>query len=399
MVDAHALSVPLRVAKRRASGPAQVSVHEGRDTALAIVDALPSDVLCSGYQSPAFLRAWLRHTPHTPVFITMAAEGAGRLLLPLERVSAGVLAYPGERHANGNFPVGRPEDIAALGSVGEAAIVAALRAARPDGHAIVLERQLTAIDGIANPFVFARSSVSPNPALSLSLEGGFEAVLARHSGKRKRKRFRGQERDFEDMGGYTYVPLVATDRIEATLDRCLELKAHHFREAGIHDVFAGDHVRAFFTDFFLEGARQDPPTCILKTIESKGMPVAISACTSHSGALTVEFSTYDPEYRDCSPGDMLFYLSIRETADGGFDIYDFGVGDEPFKRAWCEIETWQRDTVIPLTARGHAYAAAKVVRSTMVRELKRNKALWNTAKKLRKAVPILRLGDKPSAED
>jgi len=374
----------------------RVSVHATRDSALAAVDALPADIICSGYQTPAFLRAWLSHSPHQPAFITLTPEGGGPVLLPLERVGSNALVYVGERHANGNFPVGRARDIEALAAAGEAAIVAALCAARPDAHAIVLERQLPECRGVANPFIFETSAVSPNPALSLSLDGGFDAVLSRHSAKRKRKRFRSQERDLEQLGGYTFVPMVEADKVEETMRRCLALKAVHFETAGIHDVFAEEHVQAFFSDLFLEGARTEPHSHVLKTIEAEGKQIAISACTCHEGRVTVEFSTYDPAYRDYSPGDMLFFLSIREAAENGREIYDFGVGDELFKRNWCEIETWQRDTIIPLSARGRAFAASKSVRNALVRSLKRNKKLWGTAKRIRRAVPIMRLGDKHS---
>ena len=91
---------------------------------------------------------------------------------------------------------------------------------------------------------------------------------------------------------------------------------------------------------------------------------------------------------------MLFFLSIREAAENGGEIYDFGVGDELFKRNWCEIETWQRDTIIPLSTRGRALAATRSVRNALVRSLKQNKKLWQTAKKIRRAVPIMRIGNR-----
>lgn len=393
MVDIQTLPGSVPLARHGIGDDVAVSLHTTRESALAAVDALPSDILCSGYQTPEFLRAWMRQSPHRPVFITMAARDGGPVLLPLECANGRTIKYVGERHANGNFPVGRAADISALTGAGEHAIVAALRSARPEGLAIVLERQLRDYRGVTNPFVFERSTVSPNPALSLSLEGGFAEVLNRHSGKRKRKRFRGQERDLEQIGGYTYVPVVDADRVEEILRLCFDLKADHFRSAGIHDVFAGDHVQAFFTELFREGTRREPHGYVLKAIEADGKTIAVSACTCRDGRVTVEFSTYDPAYREYSPGDMLFFLSIREAADNGMEIYDFGVGDEPFKRNWCEIETWQSDTVIALSPRGRALASARSARNALVRSLKRNKSLWKTAKQFRRHVPIMRIGD------
>lgn len=379
-------------ATRTVSGTAdpRVIVHAGRDAALAAVDATPSDAVCSAYQRADFLRAWVGQSPHEPVFVSLRPANSGPVLLPLERTQSGNLAYPGERHANGNFPVGRAEDLAALADLGESRIVSALRAAGLGADAIVLERQLAECGGVANPFVFSRSHVSPNPALSLPLEGGFDAVLKRHSSKRRRKRFRGQERRLAEMGGYRFVPLVDADDINRTLDRFSELKAKHFQQAGIHDVFADPHVRGFFKDLFAAGLNETPPSRELKTIEVGGVPIAIIGCTVHDGCLTVEFGTYASEYSEIGPGDMLFFMAIREAAERGLDIFSFGIGDEPYKRGWCEIEALQSDTVIALTLRGRAVASANVARSTLVRAIKSNKLVWTAVKQIRKRVAILR---------
>lgn len=390
MVDIQARTYPVSAESSQGAARLRIALHANRNAALAAIDALPADILCSGYQNPDFLRAWVRHSPHEPVFVTFVPERAGPVLMPLERVDGHLLAYAGERHANANFPVGRPEDIAALAATGEKAIVQALRAARPGGHAILLERQLAEYRGIANPFVFEHSVVSPNPALSLSLEGGFDDVLSRHSGKRRRKRFRSQERQFADKGGYRYFAAVDADAVPATLERFFDWKAKHFEAAGIHDVFADDHIRRFYFDLFAEGAHREPRGRELKMLEAGGQPVAIIGCTVHDGRLTVEFGSYDAAQAERSPGDMLFFLAIREATEDGLEFFDFGIGDEPYKRGWCEIETLQRDTIIPLDTVGRLVGAAKAARSSAVRSIKTNPVIWKSVKQLRKRVPILR---------
>ncbi|MFZ2100448.1 MAG: GNAT family N-acetyltransferase [Oricola sp.] len=390
MVDIQTQTFPISAASTSNEPRIRIALHASRNAALAAIDALPADILCSGYQHPDFLRAWLRHSPYDPVFVTLLPEGGGPVLLPLERANGRALTYAGERHANANFPVGRPEDIAALVRAGETAVVSALRAARPGAHAILLERQLASYGGVANPFVFVDSGVSPNPALSLSLEGGFEEVLERHSGKRRRKRFRGQERQVEEVGGYRYVAAVEADAVPETLDRFFDWKSKHFEAAGIHDVFADEHVRRFYRDLFSEGVAREPHTRALKAIEVGGEPIAIIGCSTHDGRVTVEFGSYDSARSELSPGDMLFFLAIREAAEGGLDIFDFGIGDEPYKRGWCEIETSQRDTVIPLDTVGRLIGATKAARNGVVRSIKSNPVVWKAVKQLRKRVPLLR---------
>jgi CelD/BcsL family acetyltransferase involved in cellulose biosynthesis len=368
----------------------RIALHAGRNAALAAVDALPADIVCSGFQSPDFLRAWLHHTPYEPAFMSFMAEGAGPVLLPLELADKQLLCYAGESHANANFPVGRAQDIAALTAAGEKAIVTALRDAKPRGNALLLERQLEDCRGVPNPFVFENSAVSPNVSLALSLEGGFDAVLSRHSAKRKRKRFRQQEREFGQIGGYRFVSDVKADDVPDLLKRLFALKTEQFREQGIHDVFADAYVQDFLTELFVEGTKSSPQSRVLKTLEADGKTVAIVAASIHDGRMIAEFGSYDTAYSHCSPGDMLFFNIIREATENGLEIFDFSVGEAFYKRGWCEIETWHRDTVIPLNSAGRMIAATAALRASAVRAIKSNPQLWNAVKEFRKRVPLLR---------
>lgn len=390
MVDSHAMAFPDSVASQPSGNRVRIALHTSRNAALAAVDALPGDIICSGFQSPDFLRAWLHHSPYEPSFLTFMAEGAGPVLLPLELADRQLLSYAGEKHANANFPIGRAEDIAALAAAGEKAIVSALRNAKPKGNALLLERQLEDCRGIPNPFVFEQSAVSPNPSLALSLDGGFDAVLSRHSAKRKRKRFRQQEREFEAIGGYRYVSDIPAGDVPDLLKQFFALKAEHFREQGIHDVFADAYVQDFFIELFVEGTRSNPQSRVLKTLEAEGKTIAIVAASVHDGRMIAEFASYDTAYAHGSPGDLLFFLMIKEATENGLELFDFSVGDAFYKRGWCEIETWQRDTVIPLNAMGRMIATTAAVRGSVVRSIKANPQLWNAVKQVRKRVPILR---------
>lgn len=389
MVDAHIPAFPDRVAAAPDCNAIRTRFHTDREAALAAVDSLPADIICSGYQRPDFLRAWLHHSPHEPLFVTLSAPGRGPVLLPLERACGRIFCFVGGHHANANFPVGRAEDIAALAAAGETAIVAALRAGRSHGHAIALERQLPDYRGVRNPFVFEGSTVSPDPALSLSLEGGFDAVLSRHNAKKRRKRFRSQERALATIGGYRFVSSVAMEDIPETLDLYFTIKARQFEENGVHNDFADPHVRAFFTELFVEGARTEPRGRTLKTIEAEGKTIAIQGCSIHDGRITIEFCSYDPDYAKYVPGELLFYLAIREAAETGLDIFDFSVGDARHKRTWSEFEVWHRDTIIPLNMIGVLVGMMIRARNSAVRTIKRDPRMWKAAKVLRKHLPFI----------
>ena len=370
--------------------PLLVSSMTSRDQALTFVEGLSDDLVSTGYQSKAFLRAWLSQENANPYFLIFAKAGRGIVLLPLELQQNGVATYCGGTHANGNFPVGKIEDIQALGDISKDDFANCIKTLPELPSAIFLERQHASFEGIKNPFAFEMSADSPNIALSLSLDGGFSKVLEQHNGKRKRKRQRSQMRKLEAMGQVEIVQQVPKEQVRQVLNSFFEMKAERFEAQGICDVFQEAHVREMFAQMFLESCDSKNPKHVLKAIKLDGRVISVIGCTMHRDRITVEFGTFDNKYAAGGPGDTLFYNAIENACEIGVKIFDFGIGDELYKRSWCEIETWHRDTIIGITPVGKVKSALKIARSKLVRDLKANQFAWTTIKKIRKHLAWLR---------
>ena len=146
---------------------------------------------CAPAQSPAWINAWTACNHGEYAFATVEVAGT-RLALPLEIVRTGacrVARFLSDRHANGNFPPFEGGKGAQAGGVREQ-----IKAALPGVDLVHLERLAPEQDGIANPLLALAAQESPNIALAVSLDGGFEELLDRASGKRKRKKHRSQTR-------------------------------------------------------------------------------------------------------------------------------------------------------------------------------------------------------------
>lgn len=364
--------------------PLLVTCVTSREEALILVESLSDDLFCTGYQSKAFLRAWLGQESANPYFLTFAKAGHGKVLLPLEVDQYGIATYCGGTHANGNFPVGEIQDIEALVGISPAEFVNCLKELSEAPSAVFLERQHEAFEGIKNPFSFANSSESPNVALSLSLEGGFAKVQERHHGKRKRKRQRSHMRKLEPIGQVDIVQQVPCEEVHDVLNSFFEMKAERFKEQGICDVFEDPQVREMFAQMFIASCDVAKPKHLLKALKVDGKVISVIGCTIHRNRITVEFGTFDNQYAACGPGDILFYYAIENACKSGLDIFDFGIGDEFYKRSWCEIETWHRDTIVGLSTHGKVIAAYKLLRGSVVRNLKSNQFVWSNIKKARK---------------
>lgn len=343
---------------------------------------------CGPAQHPVWVDEWAQHVNDDIVFLSLSAGGREILRLPLEVVteSLGRVASPvGGRHANGCFPALLPDaDLPAPADLTRM-IAAALSKARPDIALIDLPRLQPHVMGHANPLILPHSPVSPNIALAVDLTGGFDETLLRHSGKRKRKKHRTNERKFREQGDIRVHAATEAESARRMLDTFFELKAQRFAAMGIEDVFADPAVQTFFRSLYGERTWRRDPAFVLHALEVGGEIRAITGSSLCGERVICEFSAFRPDPKEnTSPGDYLFFEAIRWACEHGFKIYDFSVGDEPYKRLWCDIETVQRDTLIPLNARGRLLAAMRNGTSSLKRQIKNTPPLWSAYKSLRK---------------
>ncbi|TIX05388.1 MAG: GNAT family N-acetyltransferase, partial [Mesorhizobium sp.] len=63
---------------------------------------------------------------------------------------------------------------------------------------------------------------------------------------------------------------------------------------------------------------------------------------------------------------------------------DFSVGDEPYKRLWCDIETQHFEVLVPLTLKGRALALALRQGARTKAIIKNSPLIWKLTKMLRR---------------
>lgn len=338
-------------------------------------------------QSLAWIDNWHAIVNADSFVVGLFDADSPMLLLPLEVVSqnrAKIARYPGGSHANCNFPWLRKECGDALDEDAVVQLTKFIRKARPDIDALSLTRQLSELQGVTNPLLALGKKPNPNPVLAASLRGGFDVVLDRANRKRKLKKHRQHSRRYEESGGWR----VSRPQNQAETDNILDLyfamKAVRFRKMGIRNPFADANVRVFFKAFFGEGLASGQELNELRFLEVGGTVRSIIGKLFGQTGPTVEFAAIaEDELMTASPGEFLFFEDISRSCDEGRSIYSFGIGDEPYKREWCDIELMIYDTLIPLSTKGKLFTALQATRNAIARSLKRNPHLWRLAKTLR----------------
>lgn len=383
-VDASLLASADEPAGAEAGSGFAASVLTDRAAAVAACTGFTTAV-SSPSQSAAWISAWAAEAAADFFVATFSSGGRLQFALALEVVRSGpfrVARFPGGRHANGNFPLlSTSADIppAAIGT-----IVAAVAKARPDIDLLALERLADAIDGRRNPLLALPHAPSPNLALAVDLGGGFEALLGRSSGKRKRKKHRSQTRKFEAAGGFRLITAATPDDCDRLLSEFFDMKRERFAKMGITDVFAEPSVKAFFRRLFVDAIAAERPDFVLDALEVGGRLRAVTGSSRCGDRLICEFGAIrEDDMAQASPGDFLFFENIQRACRDGFSVYDFSVGDEPYKRLWCDIEVRQFDVLVPLTAKGRLLALALRAASRAKAWVKGNRRLWALVKSMR----------------
>lgn len=373
---------------RVADGATAAAVASASPEALAAYDAFCRTALFAPAQSGLWVRHWAGTTGPDAILATSNLDGRPLLALALEVERSGpfrVARFMGGGHANGNFaPIdaARPE---ALTCRTLRPLFDAIAEARPDVDVVALQRLAPELEGVANPLAALPAFASPNPSLAIDLTGGFEAVLSRTSGKRKRKKNRSQMRKLEAAGGFRRIEATSPQEVNALLEAFFAMKEARFRRMGIANVFGDAKVRAFFHALFAGALAQRSPPFVLHGLEVAGKLRAVTGSSRAGKRLICEFgSIADDELAFASPGDFLFFANIEEACAQGLEIYDFSVGDEPYKRQWCDLETRHLDVLVPLTAKGRALALLLRQDARLKSFVKKNPVVWQLTKKLRR---------------
>ncbi|MER9584329.1 GNAT family N-acetyltransferase [Mesorhizobium sp. M0276] len=394
MVDATASFDGNRLAATEASPRALPQDHAGLSISVVSADGLAAyaefcrSALFGPAQSAAWVLNWAAQVGPDLLVATLSADGKPVFSLALEVTANGpfrVARFMGDRHANGNFVAADPgwlteADIRAVRSM-----LAAIAKERPDIDLVALERLLPNLDGVANPLASLDHFASPNLSLAVDLVGGFDALLSRASGKRKRKKHRSQIRKFEAVGSHRRIEARTADEVARLLDAFFEMKEFRFRKMGITNVFGDELVRSFFHALFTQALAEDIPSFVLHGLEVAGKLRAVTGSSRSGKRLICEFGAIaDDDLGHTSPGDFLFFDNIQEACATGFEVYDFSVGDEAYKRLWCDIETQHFEVLIPLTRKGRVLALMLRQGARLKAFIKNNPTIWKLTKMLRR---------------
>lgn len=326
--------------------------------------------------------------------VAIRSDEAGRpsILLPVcteRRFGLRLATSVGGKHTNLTLPLVRPDIAFALNPASAGALMREMGCAL-GVDALVLDSVPAVWEGRPLPWA-AGGRQSPSDAVSLPLAGDGEATLMRSMSSDARKKLRNKSRGLAKLGPVE----VAMARDEAAIDACLDAfyrqKESRFRDLGIADPFADPATKAFLRRGALAGLAAGTPAIELYGLRVGDRIVAVLGGAADYDRLSGMMLAFEQsDVAKFSPGEILVTRVIALLCEQGRRHFDLGVGDARYKRVICDETMPLCDLVVPVTARGHAYAAAKRGLTGLKRGLKRNPAAMAAIGKARKALAAVR---------
>jgi len=319
--------------------------------------------LCSRYQHYSWMSLWWDHIgsrlqaePHITVLRNEAGKPA--LLLPLIRKRVGPIHvgfFMGGKHTNFNLPVWRPE---LLKEIIADELLDGLRGAGARLDLLVLLNQPAAWRRVANPMLQLPHMRSPSEAHGGVLQSDFEELLKQRMGSGSRKKLRQKERQLAALGPVSYLRARTPAEVDRVLEAFFKQKGDRMRELGLSNAFDEPGVKKFVVAAAHEPdpATGEPVIELYAAMAGETVIATFGGVVAHGRFSGMFNSIAGPEFREYSPGELLLSNVVRMCCERGCNRFDLGIGDAAYKQVFCNEAEPLYDSIIPITAAGHAAA-------------------------------------------
>jgi CelD/BcsL family acetyltransferase involved in cellulose biosynthesis len=338
---------------------------------------LEATSVCSYYQTYDWLSAWMCHVGESSaispriVLLSHDDDVAHHLaLLPLGLRQSGAgrgLQWLGCQASSYLGPI-LTED--ALGHLDEASLdrlFEALPAHGIEADYVDLDCQPEQIGGYRNPFALYRSEPTGQRSHLTALAGDWASYYAKKRSNKTRQKDRNRLRQIRQYGEVAFKMASSPDEIRILIDRLIVEKTRQFNQLGVRNVFQDRRIEVLFRDVALVDSTDGPIKLFAVTLDDD--PIAIAYCAVHRAEMHGIFLCYmDNEVTRLGPGTVLLHHIFEWSFAKGIRSFDFSIGDQDYKRHWCETANPLHRSLWPITRRGTFY-----VQSTKMTECLKSK--------------------------
>lgn len=284
--------------------------------------------LATWYETIGVAHGWI------PAITGIEVEGKGLVaLLPLGTVRSGCLvrlSWMGEGVSDYLGPLMSGGDCLTSGQFLEA-IRSVAESRRCDY--VELDRNPAEMPGGANPVIGPGFKPLHYKAYSMHLPESADRFIARRFSAKERYNLRRAEKLLTQRGVLEFRVASGASERRAVAERMIELKRARYCEIGAFDNFADPS----FARFYLRLSECSDVGIHASSLVLDGRIIALHWGISSCNAMYYLMPTFEGgELAKYSPGVVFLSRFIDQCRLEGLTLLDFTIGDEPYKRKWCD---------------------------------------------------------------
>lgn len=373
----------------------RISVHD--DLAAVETDWRAFEQTADGtvFQTFGFLSTWYRHIGvlagvRPAIVIGRDASGRIMFLLPLGVTRSGGarrLTWLGSELCDYNGPLLAP-DFSAEVSPGRFVqvwqdVTRRLQdAPRLRYDLVQFDKMPELVGAQRNPFLKLPVEQHPSGAYLTPMSGDWEAFYLAKRTSSSRKRDRAKRRKLVEHGEVALVTPADVGDIAATVDLLMTQKAASFAAMGVANMFAKPGYAAFYRDLATSEASR-------ALVHVSRLDIADTKAALNLGLMFRDryyhvLASYDPgEISRFGAGATHLQELMRYALEHDCGIFDFTIGDESYKREWCEGVVALYDHTAAARLGGLPQVAMLRAKRWLKRRIKQTPTLWSAYAKAR----------------
>jgi CelD/BcsL family acetyltransferase involved in cellulose biosynthesis len=227
-----------------------------------------------------------------------------------------------------------------------------------------------------NPMRHLAVTANPSGAYLTHLSGNWETFYEAKRSSSTRRRDRTKRKRLSEFGEIKLFNPAGENDILHTLDTLMAQKTRSFARMGVGNIFA----RPGYAEFY-RALATDPATSHLvhvSRLDVGATPAAVNLALTYRGCYYHLLASYDDgEVSRFGPGAAHLQDLLHQAIDRGFSVFDFTIGDERYKRDWCDTEIKLYDYIEAATWRGALVATPMLAAQRLKRGIKQTPVLWN----------------------
>ncbi len=351
------------------------------------------------FQSFDWVNCWLSNVGRgkntRPVLVVIRNDrGAPALVAPLGIECIGpfrVLTWLGSQINDYNAPILGSDDTDYQRIHDQFAdiwseVIEHLRSIKNCGFDLVNFSKMPALMGKhQNPFVKLDVTLNPNRAHAASLPATWDEMYGRRSSN-TRNRDRSKLRRLNELGEVKYFdPKNAPEKLAITR-KLLQMKSHQLAEMGARNRFASESYRDFIEAVSsLDGSTHISALQLGRNVVAANLGFILNKRYYHF------LMAYDHgEVSKFGPGAAHLRELLQFAIRSGAKTFDFTIGDEAYKKDWCDQEMQLYDQRTSQTFRGQVALFGVQNFYRLKRLIKNNDWAWPAYLKLRSTLAKLR---------